>query len=104
MLELKPYALQALHELVALVHDHVNASDQNQPVLSTSRDGLTCYVTDGQHKTLTTEIFHIEDDPVAKILWILEPGMFQDIFLAMAVSLHSPINIVTLSVCAWNFH
>ncbi|KAK6260032.1 hypothetical protein SCA6_014506 [Theobroma cacao] len=97
MLELKPYALQALHELVALVHDHVNASDQNQPVLSTSRDGLTCYVTDGQHKTLTTEIFHIEDDPVAKILWILEPGMFQDIFLAMAVSLHSPINIVTLS-------
>ncbi|XP_021280558.1 uncharacterized protein LOC110413877 [Herrania umbratica] len=84
LLDLEPYALQALHELVALVHDRVNASDQNQPVLSTSRDGLTCYVTDGQHKTLTTEIFHIEDDPVAKNLWILEPGILQDMFLAMA--------------------
>ncbi|XWS76346.1 hypothetical protein CRYUN_Cryun01aG0168400 [Craigia yunnanensis] len=82
--ELEPYALQALHELVALVHDHVNASNQNQQVLSTSTNGLMCYATDERNKTLMTEIFHLEDDPVAKILWILEPGNFQDMFLSMA--------------------
>lgn len=97
--ELKPCALQALHELVALVHDRVNASDQNQPVLSNSTNGLMCSKTNEQDKTLTTEIFHLEEDPVAKILWILEPGIFKDIFLAMAVSLQSPISIVTLSLC-----
>lgn len=32
--ELASYGLQALHELVSLVHDHVNGSDKNQPVLS----------------------------------------------------------------------
>ncbi|XWS31519.1 hypothetical protein CRYUN_Cryun23aG0083500 [Craigia yunnanensis] len=82
--ELEPYALQVLHELVALVHDHVNASDQKQPVLCTSTNGLTCYATDEQNKTSMSEIFHLEDDPVAKVLWILEPGNFQDMFLAMA--------------------
>ncbi|KAB2016126.1 hypothetical protein ES319_D08G075400v1 [Gossypium barbadense] len=82
--ELRPCALQALHELVALVHDRVNASDQNQPVSSDSTNGLMCSKTNEQDKTLTTEIFHLEEDPVAKILWILEPGIFKDIFLAMA--------------------
>ena len=82
--ELEPYALQALHELVALVHDHVNASNQNQSELSTSTNGLMCYATDERNKTLMSEIFHLEDDPVSKILWVLEPGNFQDMFLAMA--------------------
>ncbi|XP_022771160.1 uncharacterized protein LOC111314264 isoform X2 [Durio zibethinus] len=82
--ELEPYALQALHKLVALVQDRVNASDQNKPVLSTSTNGLMCYAIDERNKTLMTEIFHLEDDPVAKILWILEPCNFQDMFLAMA--------------------
>ncbi|XVF32505.1 hypothetical protein REPUB_Repub17cG0088700 [Reevesia pubescens] len=95
--ELESYALQALHELVALVHDHVNASDQNEQLVSTSTNGLIRYATDEQNKTLMTEIFHLEDDPVAKILWILEPSIFQDMFLAMAVSLKSPVNIIILS-------
>ena len=82
--ELEPYALQALHELVALVHDHVNASDQNQSELSTSTNGLMCYAIDERNKTLMSEIFHLEDDPVSKILWVLELGNFQDMFLAMA--------------------
>ncbi|XVE73058.1 hypothetical protein DITRI_Ditri11bG0087500 [Diplodiscus trichospermus] len=82
--ELETFTLQALHELVALVHDHVNASDQNQLVLSTSANGLTCYVTDVQNTTLVNEIFHLEHDPVAKILWNLEPSNFQDMLLAMA--------------------
>ncbi|KAG4186766.1 hypothetical protein ERO13_A08G063900v2 [Gossypium hirsutum] len=82
--ELRPCALQALHELVALVHDRVNASDQNQPVSSDSTNGLMCSKTNEQDKTLTTEIFHLEEDPVAKNLWILEPGIFKDIFVAMA--------------------
>ncbi|GMI73798.1 hypothetical protein like AT5G19840 [Hibiscus trionum] len=82
--ELGPYALQALHELVALVHDRVNASNQNQPALSNSTNGLMCYKTNEQNKTLTTEIFHLEEDLVAKVLWTLEPGIFKDIFLAMA--------------------
>ncbi|OMO77635.1 hypothetical protein CCACVL1_14932 [Corchorus capsularis] len=81
--DLEPRALRNLYELVALVHDHVNASGQNQPALPTSSSALMCYATDEQDKTLT-EIFHLEDDSVAKILWALEPGTFQDMFLAMA--------------------
>ncbi|XVF21702.1 hypothetical protein REPUB_Repub12eG0113200 [Reevesia pubescens] len=82
--ELEACALRALHELVALVHNRVNVAGQNQAVVSTSTNGLMCYATDEQNKTLMTEIFDLEDDAVAKILWILEPRIFQDMFLAMA--------------------
>ena len=74
--ELEPCAVQVLPELVALARDHVNASDEIQPVLCTSTNGLMRYETDEQNKTLMTKIFHLEDDPVAKIFWIPKPGIF----------------------------
>ncbi|KAK9282261.1 hypothetical protein L1049_008130 [Liquidambar formosana] len=39
--ELEPLALQALHELVSLVHDHVNVVDQSTPLQSTSKNDST---------------------------------------------------------------
>ncbi|KAJ4727409.1 2-oxoglutarate (2OG) and Fe(II)-dependent oxygenase superfamily protein [Melia azedarach] len=75
--ELGPSALQALHELVSLVHAHVNVADLSRSMQSTSTSISEPSVKD-------TEIFCLEDDPIAKILWILEPLALQEVCLAMA--------------------
>ncbi|GLT77087.1 hypothetical protein SLA2020_487050 [Shorea laevis] len=82
--ELEPFSLGALRELVSLVHDHINVADQTQPMQSASVNDPAPYVKDEHQKTLTTELFQLEDDPVAKILWNLEPHTLQNVFLAMA--------------------
>ncbi|CAI0434053.1 unnamed protein product [Linum tenue] len=63
--QLEPFALQALHELVSLVHDHVNL-DQSQ-----------------DNKTVTANLYFLEDDRVAKIIWSLDPQTLQNVLLAM---------------------
>lgn len=90
--ELEPFSLRALHELVSLVHDHINVAVQTQPMQSTLVSDPAPYVKDEHQKTLMTELFQLEDDPVAKILWNLEPHTLQNVFLAMAVSFSSPIS------------
>ncbi|CAK7346519.1 unnamed protein product [Dovyalis caffra] len=82
--ELEPCSLQALHELVSLVHDHVNITDQSQHIQSTPPNDSNVSVKDECDKTLTTNIFFLEDDPVAKILWTLDPRTLQNVLLAMA--------------------
>lgn len=84
--DLQPCALQALHELVSLVHDHVNVSDLGQPMVSTSTSNSNVNVKDKYGKIMTTKLFCLEDDRVAKILWNLEAHAFQEVSLAMAVS------------------
>lgn len=86
--ELKPVALQVLHELVSLVHDHVKVSDNSQPVQSTPIKDSAGRVKGEDNKIVTATLFRLEDDPVAKILWALEPSTLQHVFLAMAVSLY----------------
>lgn len=82
--ELKPVALQVLHELVSLVHDHVKVSDNSQPVQSTPIKDSAGRVKGEDNKIVTATLFRLEDDPVAKILWALEPSTLQHVFLAMA--------------------
>ncbi|KAG8653920.1 hypothetical protein MANES_05G081900v8 [Manihot esculenta] len=81
---LEPYALQVLHELVSLVHDRVNLIDQSQLVESTSANDSAVNMKGQYDKTATTNLFVLEDDPVAKILWTLDPYTIQNVLLAMA--------------------
>lgn len=85
--QLQPFAIQALHELVSLVHESVNVADQGEPVQSTSATDSTASVKVKCEKTMTADSFSVDDDPVAKILWTLEPRTLQHMFLAMAVSI-----------------
>ncbi|XP_011079921.1 uncharacterized protein LOC105163313 [Sesamum indicum] len=79
--ELEPDALRSLHELVSLVHDRVNWS---QPVGNISKDqpvgGEQCEVKE----LINTDLFNLEEDTIAKILWGLESHAFRSVFLAMA--------------------
>ncbi|KAL9258597.1 Lysine-specific demethylase JMJ31-like protein [Drosera capensis] len=58
-----PQALQTLHELVAIVHDRVNVGSQPQQP-TTASDGGNIEVGD---------LYSLDDDPIAKILWKTEP-------------------------------
>lgn len=85
--ELDPFAIQALHELVSLVHECVNVADHGEPVQSNSTTDSTFSMKVEHSKTVTADSFRLEDDPVAKVLWTLEPCTLQNVFLAMAVSI-----------------
>lgn len=86
--DLRPCALQALHELVSLVHDHINVSDLGQYMVSPSISNSDLNVKDKYGKNMTAKLFCLEDDRVAKILWNLESHAFQEVCLAMAVSFY----------------
>lgn len=84
--ELEPVAVRALHELVSLVHGHVNATEQTQPVQSTSTTDSAASVKDKANKVVRVNAFRLEDDPVANIMWTLQPCTLQDVLLAMVKS------------------
>ena len=86
LLELEPAAVQVLHELVFLIHNCVGIANQDQQSLSASRNDSDIGVIDECEKRLMVEL---GDDPVAKILWGIEPRALQYVFLTMAVSLYS---------------
>ncbi|XP_034692267.1 uncharacterized protein LOC117919243 [Vitis riparia] len=81
--EVEPLALQALHKLVALVHDSVKVADRTEPVHSTSGNDSDVKVKSEQKRIVASNLFHLEDDPLSKILWTLEPLTLQNVFLAM---------------------
>ncbi|KAK1420529.1 hypothetical protein QVD17_22202 [Tagetes erecta] len=76
--DLEPCTLRSLHELVSLVHDHVNAADLSNAASSRSDTEKT-----NPKKNVISELYHLEDDPVASIFWALEPLNLQKMFLAM---------------------
>ncbi|KAL0459485.1 UNVERIFIED_CONTAM: tRNA wybutosine-synthesizing protein 5 [Sesamum latifolium] len=79
--ELEPDALRSLHELVSLVHDRVNWS---QPVGNISKDQPVGGEQYEVKELLKPDLFNLEEDPIAKIVWGLESHAFQSVFLAMA--------------------
>ncbi|KAL4612615.1 hypothetical protein ACB092_08G213100 [Castanea dentata] len=85
--DLEPVALQVLHEIVSLVHDYINISDHSQLLQSTLIDDSAARVKGECKKIVPANLFHLEDDPVAKILWSLQPSTLQHVFLAMAEKL-----------------
>nr|POF20437.1 hypothetical protein CFP56_46871 [Quercus suber] len=105
--DLEPIALQVLHEIVSLVHDYINISNHSQLLQSTLIDDSAARVKGECKKIVPANLFHLEDDPVAKILWSLQPSTLQHVFLAMAVSLYTPMKLtlqkVGAKVLTWKF-
>ncbi|KAH9729660.1 JmjC domain-containing protein [Citrus sinensis] len=91
-----PCSLQALHDLVSLVHDCVNVADINQPMQSSSTFNSELNVKNDNGKIMTTEMFHLEDDPIAKILWTLEPHALQEVFVVMAHNFPRTLEVLIL--------
>ncbi|XP_074316155.1 lysine-specific demethylase JMJ31 [Silene latifolia] len=113
--DLDPQALVGLRELVSLVHDGLNANDQQDQYTSPSDSGTTSkencknmtgtksYLPKGANErdqctstgdsglspmkdvveTLVTEVYCLEDDSIANVIWQLEPLALQTVFLAM---------------------
>ncbi|XP_073141034.1 lysine-specific demethylase JMJ31 isoform X1 [Henckelia pumila] len=76
--ELEPLALQSLHELVSLVHDCV------KPEGDTSADPSVTREENEVKKIVCTNLFDLKEDPIAYVIWTLEPHTFQSVFLNMA--------------------
>lgn len=97
--DLEPLAIQALHVLVSLVHDRISIADHGELVQSESTSDSVVSVQVECKKATTSNSFSLEDDPVAKILWNLEPCTLQNVFLAMAVSLLPIHFLIQLKSC-----
>ncbi|XP_010493063.1 PREDICTED: uncharacterized protein LOC104770356 isoform X2 [Camelina sativa] len=82
--DLDPSACLALHELISLVHDHVNAVDTSKGRQYTS-PSCSDPVTEGRKsKILANALPCLEDDRIAHMLWDLEAFRLRDVLLAMA--------------------
>ncbi|KAE9618415.1 putative [histone H3]-lysine-36 demethylase [Lupinus albus] len=80
LLELEPAAAQVLHDIVSLVHNYVGAN-QDQQSLSASINDVEVRENAKCEKRVNGSL---NDDPIAKILWDVEPQRLQHVFLAMA--------------------
>ncbi|KAF9618598.1 hypothetical protein IFM89_002293 [Coptis chinensis] len=96
--QLKPSALQALHELVSLVHDSVNVNVKIQPVPSTSTGSPSESRSGESKKIASVNLFLLEDDPVADIVWTLKPLELQNVLLAMVYNFPRTLETLILHV------
>ncbi|GER24872.1 2-oxoglutarate (2OG) and Fe(II)-dependent oxygenase superfamily protein [Striga asiatica] len=81
--ELQPHALKSLHELVSLVHNLVN-QNQSLSIISADRS-ISCPVEEDEVKrNIKTDIYNLEADAIANVVWNLDPCTFRSVFLAMA--------------------
>uniref|UniRef100_A0A166HBJ9 JmjC domain-containing protein n=1 Tax=Daucus carota subsp. sativus TaxID=79200 RepID=A0A166HBJ9_DAUCS len=81
--ELEPLAVQSLHALVSLVHDLVNTADQSQSADPSTSD-VFAVGEKGGSKLSVKDACRLEDDPVASIIWKLQPLTLQSVLIAMA--------------------
>ncbi|KAL5712435.1 hypothetical protein ACHQM5_014608 [Ranunculus cassubicifolius] len=93
--QLKPPALQALHELISLVHNSVNVAPKNKAVPSTSTD---ISPNDENKKISSVNSFCLEDDSVAYIFWSLEALELRNVLLAMAHNFPRTLETLVLHV------
>ncbi|KAF7818365.1 jmjC domain-containing protein C isoform X1 [Senna tora] len=93
--ELEPAAVQVLHELVSLVHNCVSVASQEQQLPSASMNDSELVLNDECEKLM---VANVKDDPVAKVLWDVEPQTLQHVFLAMAQSFPRTLEALVLHV------
>ncbi|KAI4301196.1 hypothetical protein L6164_034499 [Bauhinia variegata] len=97
LLELEPAAVQVLHELVSLVHNCVSVVNQDEQLQSASTSTSdSALVVNGECEI--TVATGLKDDLVAKILWGVEPCIFQNVFLAMAQNFPRTLEAFVLHV------
>ncbi|XP_058770919.1 lysine-specific demethylase JMJ31 [Vicia villosa] len=94
LLELKPAAVQVLHELVSVVHSSLTAS-QDQQSLPTSINNNENIGDEKCEKIMSADF---KDDPAAEILWDVEPQILQNVFLAMASNFPRTLEALVLHV------
>ncbi|EOA20355.1 hypothetical protein CARUB_v10000670mg [Capsella rubella] len=82
--DLDPSARHALHELISIVHDHVNAVDTNKGRQYTSPSCSDPATESRKSKILVNALPCLEDDRVAHMLWDLEAFRLRDVLVAMA--------------------
>ncbi|KAK9146583.1 hypothetical protein Sjap_006486 [Stephania japonica] len=80
---MEPETLRALHELISLVHDNVKIAGQSQSGESTSKDTITVETEDESKKMLKDKSSLLLEDPIARIIWTLEPLKLRAVLLAM---------------------
>ncbi|CAI9107755.1 OLC1v1007191C1 [Oldenlandia corymbosa var. corymbosa] len=81
--ELDSVAISALHELISLVHDRVKPS---QHIDSTKADNMK------------VDLYNVSDDPIAKVLWTLEPLRLQRVLFIMANNFPRTLEALILHV------
>lgn len=69
-----------------MVHDHVSVSGQNDKVQEATARKFALSMSNHQSEIVQADILSLEDDPVAKILWDLDPSTLEEVILAMVVS------------------
>ncbi|KAJ0261222.1 2-oxoglutarate [Hirschfeldia incana] len=82
--DLDPSASQALHDLISLVHDHVNAVGTSRELQHASPSYSDPAPERNNSKILVNALSRLEDDRVAHMLWNLEASKLRDVLLAMA--------------------
>lgn len=82
--DLDPSTSLALHELISLVHDHVNAVDTSKELQHTPPSYSNPASERDNSKILVNSLSCLEDDRVAHMLWNLEASKLRDALLAMA--------------------
>lgn len=76
--QLEPFALQALYQLVSIVHENARGAGHNETTVPANMEGSS------GRQLLTTNPFN--DDLVAKIFFSLKPKSLCSVLLAMVVS------------------
>lgn len=82
--DLDPSASHALHDLISLVHDHVNAVGTSRELQHTSPSSSDIASERDNSKILVNALSSLEDDRIAHMLWNLEASRLRDVLLAMA--------------------
>ncbi|CAH8370543.1 unnamed protein product [Eruca vesicaria subsp. sativa] len=82
--DLDPSASQALHDLISLVHDHVNAVGTSRGLQHTSPSSSDLASGRDNSKIQENALSCLEDDRVAHMFWNLEASNLRDVLLAMA--------------------
>uniref|UniRef100_A0A0D9YFM0 JmjC domain-containing protein n=1 Tax=Oryza glumipatula TaxID=40148 RepID=A0A0D9YFM0_9ORYZ len=80
---LEPSTLQALYELISLVHNSAEMVSQNEITEPTSQDAY-CKQSNGSKKIAADDSSLLEKDPIAKIILPLKPLELHSMLLAMA--------------------
>ncbi|KAF3785695.1 tRNA wybutosine-synthesizing protein 5 [Nymphaea thermarum] len=100
--QLEPEASHILCQLISLVHENVSLSGQDGLVYS---DNLQSRATDlaGETQSESTpmvknvrDFFYVENDPVACILWSVEPSVLRKILQVMAKSFPRTLEALVL--------
>uniref|UniRef100_A0A0E0N354 JmjC domain-containing protein n=1 Tax=Oryza rufipogon TaxID=4529 RepID=A0A0E0N354_ORYRU len=94
---LEPSTLQALYELISLVHNSAEMVSQNEITEPTSQDAY-CKQSNGSKKIAADDSSLLEKDPIAKIILPLKPLELQSMLLAMARTFPRTLEALVLNM------